>query len=352
MAYSTSELPYGIKPAQGELQTAFLYNIHSRKGKSEKYLEIVKHILAQRGMEEGKHYLVVHTLPEGKTIEQARLIAEAGYKKMAIGSGDGGIFEGLNGIVLSRSRRPAVLFLPVGTSCDVAQSVGMAYTLDEIDDTYIRKWVDTLVNGVTKPLDLLSIESDNLERKLMSADAISFGIEPDILQDRVKHKDDYPWPFNQPRMDYGPSIFKKLLQFGTKAKIEIERSEGYLTTLNQNVYGASIQNTQVYAGSFVLGEGINWQDGLGDLFVFSNLGSYLQELAKQSIKKLLRKTDENALRDFDTAVQHGIHVTGKEFRFNFEKEVHLQIDGEPFGKTSSCVIRSHPAEVRVICPRD
>ena|SRR3989344_6410875 len=345
------ENEYGILPAQGELRTAVLYNLSSRKGAAEGYLDTAKKMLAQRGMEEDKQYIVVHTLPNGKTVDQAKTIAEAGYEKLVIVGGDGSHFEGLNGIALSRGDRPAVCLWPLGTSCDVPQSVGMAYTLGQISDEYIGRWVDTLVNGVTEPLDLLSIEADSLERKLMSADAISFGIEPDILQDRVIHKDVYSWPFNLPKVDYFPSILKKLVQFGTQAEIAIQRGEGYHTVLKQNVYGASIQNTQIYAGSFVLGEGIDWQDGLGDLFVFSNFGSYLLELAKQGIKNTLRKRDQEALRSFDAAIQHGTHITGEEFRFDFKREVYLQIDGEPFGKTRSCVVRSHPAEVKVICPR-
>lgn len=350
MVYIENE--YGIQPARGELRTALLFNPSARKGAAKKYLDTAKQILAQRGMEEDKQYVVVHTLPNGKTVDQARVIAEAGYEKLVIGGGDGTHFEGLNGIALSKGNKPAVCLWPLGTSCDVPQSVGMAYTLGEIDDWYIGKWVNTLVDGVEKPLDMLSIDADNLERRLMSADAISFGIEPDILQDRVKHKDDYPWPFNLPKIDYGPSILKKLGQFGTRAQIKIECGEGRRTVLNGNVYGASIQNTQIYAGSFILNEEINWQDGLGDLFVFSNLGAYLQELAKQGIKNMLRKVDKAALHTFDRVFQHGTHITGKEFGFDFENEVYMQIDGEPFGKTHSCLIRSHPAEVNVICPRE
>ena len=351
MAYINNE--YGIPLAQGELTTAIVYNLFSRKGAAKRYLDTAKQMLARRGLEEGRHYVIVQTLPEGKTIDQARVVAEAGYKKVVFGGGDGTHFEGLNGITLSGKGRPAACLWPLGTSCDGPQSVGMAYAdpLEEIKDSYIQKWVDTLVDGVEKPLDLLSVEADHLERRLMSADAISFGVEPDILEDRVKHKDDYPWPFNLPKIDYGPSILKKILQFGTEAEITIRRGEGYYTVLKDTVYGASVQNTQVYAGSFILSEKIDWQDGLGDLFVFSNVGSYLQELAKQGIKNMLRSVDKEALHTFDELFQHGTHIVGEEFRFDFKSEVCMQVDGEPLGKTRSCIVRSHPAEVRVICPR-
>lgn len=348
-----TDYPLGIPPSTQQLDTILQYNPTGRKGAAKKLLPVIEEEMLKHGKVNGKDYLIVFSSPDDNvTMQQSARIAEMGYKKVIIGGGDGMQHICLNGLLMAQvSKYPAICPWPMGTACDVSQSLGIKYTPRKVRKKHVAAWVNTYATGKETPMDLLEIDG-----RVWSADAISFGLEPDVLQHRVKNKDNYPWPFNKPFIDYLPSIAKKwpqlhkgkiLPQMGTKATISVEGEEGLLT-FRKTVYSASVQNTPVYAGHFRFPA--DYQDGEGDLILVTNPADFAGEIATQGIKKLVGLLDVKglAVKGIDALIKNCYHVRGREFHFEFDREVPLQIDGEPAGKIQDCTIKSYKAKVNMI----
>jgi diacylglycerol kinase (ATP) len=312
-------------PTAHQVDTAFIFNPTAQTGNAGLRWDEIRRC----GEELGIGFERIDTLGDGATIDMvAQLVATRRYQTMACFGGDGTISEVIQGIMaakerlgLSRAELPPLGVVPFGTGNNIAKSVGIPIPNPLLPQT-LYKAIETIKYGADFAFDLGRIGDRYF------ADGLSIGVDHSILHARNVERErirrmplvrqflrDYAlYAYVVLKRPFPVHHVKATLRLDDRPPIEVARCASIV-----------VNQTKVYAGSFVFEANSRANDGLLDVILFTGWREYL---ARFAMAAQIQPLNEKMLRK--VLLRHSQNYQARRIHIELEHPLGSQIDGEEF----------------------
>jgi diacylglycerol kinase family enzyme len=318
--------------------TAIVLNPEAGDGRAGNNWPLADKILRQHGIQ----FDTFETNNDGNIVRSVKEIAEAGYGRIVGAGGDGTQNAVINGIMRATvDERPEYGILPLGTANDIGKSFGL--TMPGWTEKDLEMCVRALVSGTRYNLDLGLV---NGERYF--ANSFTVGFDAVVLKDRnaTRHM---RTTMNKGIESYVPSLFKSFLgrYKRPRATINVDGEE----FKSAKMFNLIVKDSRVYAGSFILDDGIRGNDGFLDVFLYTSSEAYTSEIGTHVLKVLLKLDPTGLSTDLvDLAVRNSHFKKGRVIEVCIDRNVESQIDGEEYLEENHFIIDCVKHALTLIVP--
>jgi diacylglycerol kinase (ATP) len=318
--------------------TAIVLNPMARDGEAKKKWPLVENVLRAHGIK----FDLFETRNDGNIVETVKEIAEDGYARIVAAGGDGTQNAVVNGLMAVASEvRPEYGLLPFGTANNIGKSFDLVVPV--WSERALDRCARALVAGTRYHFDLGLV---NGERYFASD--FTIGFDAVVLGDRNANRDARKVMRNGIE-SYLPSLFKTFL--GRYKRPRARAIVDGAALKGAKLFNLVVKNAMVYAGSFILSRDIRGNDGLLDVFLYTNAEAYTSELGTHVLKMVL-KLDPTGLSAnvVDLAVQNSEYKKGRVIEVRTDRKIASQVDGEEYRKENKFVVECERRALTLIVP--
>ena len=148
---------------------------------------------------------------------------------------------------------------------------------------------------------------------------------------------------------YLPSLLKTFL--GRYKRPSARTSVDNVAFKGEKLFNLVIKNAMVYAGGFILSRDIRGNDGLLDVFLYTNAEAYTSELGTHILKMVLKLDPTGLSTDIvDLAVQNSEYKRGTAIEVQTDRKIASQVDGEEYRIENKFVVECQRHALRLIVP--
>lgn len=329
-------------------------NPTSHSGKAAAWIERVRHLLDERGIE---HQLLATTPDRGTVGDVRRVIDEDGCRLVIAMGGDGTFADVARGVLGSDKAGEVVLgMLPMGTANDQAKSFGMRAGVAALEENVAILATGTIMKMDVGRLERLD-EADRVTHSDLFFDSMSIGLGAAVLAGRNRDRERAQGiplvrSFYRNHLVYAGALVKQLARSaGPRATFELEAVVDGDVRDYSSVLDVIVKNTQVYGGEWVPAPDGTADDGLFELVPICGLGDFTARMVST-----LRKGPIGAYELAQLGITPSRPVPGKRFVLTVMQPGALappaaQIDGEEFPAGDRFRIEVLPRVLGLCVPR-
>ena len=288
----------------------FIVNLIAGQGRCKELFPKIKVELDRRRLSYDLHF----TNEPMEAVDAAKMGIDAGFTNIVAMGGDGTVNEVANGLLGSDA---TLAVIPAGTGNDFIRMLGIP--------SNPMQAIDTLLDGVTRTIDLGQIDSDRC-----FVNGIGIGIDAQVARTVMKM-----------------TRLKGASAYLTAAVKEVFRFPSFQVTLSMpdeevevSCLSLSIANGIFAGGGFKLAPRANITDGLIDI---SALGDY------SKLERLYRLPQVRAGKHVDW--RKTVYRQTSEVTISSPKKLIAHVDGEPYRfPNDSFTVKALPKALRVLAP--
>ncbi|MBR1747365.1 MAG: diacylglycerol kinase family lipid kinase [Clostridia bacterium] len=292
-----------------------VYNPKAGKNSKRKRLEDVVSVLSEGGKNDVETFVT-----EKRADATDRAKSAQGYDAIAVVGGDGTLNEVLNGILsLEESVRPAIIYIPGGTTNQTAKAFGLP--------TDLKGVAALLQEGEFRPFDLGSFNG----RAYIDVCAFGYGSESSLrTSQRMKNKFGF-FAFVLNQIKY---LFR-LKRVPMRIRCDGE------TYIGEYVFGNLVNTAMVSTFARLKSVGVRMDDGKLDLVLIDDVNNFFGLLAAM-LRVIRRRFNKKKV----------YLISGKKFELEFFGDRSFLLDGERVTATDHATVEVLPHAFRMLVPKE